>query len=599
MATILDETEGEYQSWRSEIAIWDTGSKLAVGRLSIPGAVQARFIGAGEVIAVGEVTGHLSFWSTTHERQLLRVRPSLRPLSHLAVSGDATLIAASDGSKTWLWNLETGTEVGAFEIAATALGQAENGADILAVDGIGAIFQLSIDSPSPENLTRGAFESAVVETSQGEITQIARAVVAPGPTAAIVDNALSPNDSRYLNVYRDGFWTSAPLPDAYYSIFSLEISPAGDKVLLGTEYAFSLYDTSDLSNADHYGIGGSEIAGGQSVAPKGLTALDTLTFFGDDGHVLAVGNEGNPIVPFDIHTGATSAPFGIDMKLPTFGMNAAIAGHKVFYLTWGGNIEVFDLTTGKPGKQIPASDLPSVDYEPHGYLYRGTDGKAYYEYYDGPGLRIDPETMRTTRLEPSQTGDFARREQDENVLDALKKAGLDENLLAVASPSAGVVMVLSSSGLMYLLDAETGARLATLAFFNGGDWAVATDIGFFDGTLAGMRALSVVEQGSARPVAEAIPRYHRPDLVRAVLTGDAEVAIGEAARLQEEALAASNPAVAQPVVIETSAPAKAAPKLPGIDLNTAAEVPATVASDGAKPQAPSLPGLAISTEGTD
>lgn len=617
MATILDETEGENESWRSEIAIWDTQSKLALGRLLIPGAVQARFVGDGEIIAVGEVTGHLSLWSTTDERPLLRLRPSLSPVTNLAVSGGAKLLAASDGEQTWLWNLETGKQVGTFDLGATALGQHQDGMGILAVDRFGAIYRLSNNSNAPEKLERDLFEQAIVQTSRGEVIQVHSAAIAPGPTAVVIANSIGSNDPRYLNVFHDGYWTSTPLPDAYYSIFDLEISPDGRKVLVGEASAFSLYDISDLGNVAHFGLHGSGIDGGQSAMPEGLSSVDTLAFFRDADHLMAIGSEGNPIASFSVATSATSDRFGAKMDLPVFGTSATIAGHKLFHLTGEGHIAVFDLTTGQPATPIPVSALPVHDYEPHGYLFSGTDGNAYYEFYDGPGVRIDPATLRTTRLEPREAAKFASHEENETVLASLKKAGLSGSLDAMDSKPSGVVMISSSSGLMYLLDTESGAKIATVAFFKGEDWAIATELGFFDGTLGGIKALSAVDGLTARPVIEAMPRYHRPDLVRAILTGDPDgIANSEAARLLTEAPATSAPTpdpvvnpvetdlvvipenLAPTVITETeeSVSVKPAAALPVLDLNTETE---TTESASPEPKAPALPGLSISTEGTD
>lgn len=610
MATILDETEGEEPSWRGEIALWDTLSKMALGRLHAPGAVQARFVGQGDIIAVGEVTGHLSLWSTSGTRQLLRLRPSLRPLIHLAVSGDAKLLAASDGEKSWLWNLKSGKQVGHADLSARALGAAQDGKNILALDDRAALYRWSGDGASPERLAGALFENAITETGYGDAPMIHQAAIAAGPTGAVVTNSTGSGKPRTLYTFQNGTWQNAGLPDSYYAVFDLAISPDQSRVLVGEASSFSLYGMSDLSQVTHYGLFGGEIEGSTALTLGQLSSVDTLTFLGQRDHLVAIASEGFPILSIDLDGAVISAPFGAEMDLPVFGASAAIAGHKVFHLTGAGHIAVFDLATGKPAHPIPASALPTVEYEPHGYLFSGTDGQAYYEFYDGPGLRIDPATMQTTELAPRAAAKFARRERNETVVSTLEKAGLSETLHAVESKPAGVVMLSSSSGLLSFLETQSGERLATLAFFKEDDWAIATELGFFDGTLRGMQALSVVDGVTARPVIEAMPRFHRPDMVQAILAGDTEgIAAREAARLWANDSEVTTPAPnavppEKPVAIivsEETEPAKPAPALPGLDLTTETEIDTAVPEETAAPklEAPSLPGLSISTEGTD
>lgn len=610
MATILDETEGEEPSWRGEIALWDTQTKMALGRLHTPGAVQARFVGQGDIIAVGEVTGHLSLWSTSGTRQLLRLRPSLQPLIHLAVSGDAKLLAASDGDKSWLWNLESGRQIGHTDLSARALGAAQDGNSILALDDRAALYRWSIDGAPPERLTSALFENAITETEYGDVPTIHAATIAAGPVGAVVTNSTGSGKPRTLYVFQNGTWQNADLPDSYYAVFDLAISPDQSRVLVGEASSFSLYGISDLSQVTHYGLYGGEIEGSRALTLDQLSSVDTLTFLDQHDRLIAIGSEGFPIVSINLDGSANPAPFGAEMDLPVFGASATIAGHKVFHLTGAGHIAVFDLATGKPAPPIPTSAMPVVEYEPHGYLFSGTDGLAYYEFYDGPGLRIEPASLQTTELAPREAARFASHDRNQTVIATLEKAGLSETLLAVESRPAGVVMISSASGLLSLLDTQSGERLATLAFFKGDDWAIATELGFFDGTLRGMQALSAVDGLRARPVIEAMPRFHRPDMVQAILAGDPEgIAADEAARLSviETVVPAPTPdpiAPEKPVAIivtgETE-PAKPAPALPGLDLTTETEIDTAMPEETAAPklEAPSLPGLSISTEGTD
>lgn len=610
MATILDETEGEEPSWRGEIALWDTRTKLALGRLQTPGAVQARFVGQGEILAVGEVTGHLSLWSTLRKNQLLRIRPSLRPLIHLAASADANLLAASDGESTWLWNLESGKHLGQVDLSASALGASKDGKSILILDDRAALYRWSGDDTRPERLAGALFGNATTETGYGEAPIIHKATVAAGPVGAVVTNSTGSGNLREIYAFQNGTWQNADLPDSYYSVFELAISPDQSRVLVGEASSFSLYDLSDLSKDAHYGLSGSEIDGGTALTLGRLSSVDTLTFLDQRDHLVAIGSEGFPILSIDLDGAAKPVPFGAEMHLPVFGASATIAGHKVFHLTGAGHIAVFDLATGKPAPPIPTSAMPVVEYEPHGYLFSGTDGQAYYEFYGGPGLRIEPETLQTTELGPREAARFASHERNQTVVATLEKAGLSEAILAVVSRPAGVVMISSASGLLSFLDTESGERLATLAFFKGDDWAIATELGFFDGTLRGMKALSAVDGLAARPVVEVMPRFHRPDMVRAILAGDpGRIAASEAVRLMADEPAAPAPAsdpitpekLAPIIVSEEVEPPEPAPALPGLDLTTESEADTSAPEEPAvrKPKAPSLPGFSISIEGTD
>ncbi|MFY0681408.1 MAG: WG repeat-containing protein [Thalassovita sp.] len=610
MATILDETEGEEPSWRGEIALWDTRTQMALGRLHTPGAVQARFIGQGDIVAVGEVTGHLSLWSTSGRHQLLRLRPSLRPLIHLAASADAKILAASDGESTWLWNLENGEQVGHVGLRARALGAAKDGKSILALDDRAALYRWSGENARPERLAGALFENAITETGYGDVPMIHEATIAAGPVGAVVTNSTGSGTLREIYAFQNGKWQGAALPDSYYSVFDLAISPDQSRVLVGEASSFSLYDLSDLSEVTHYGLHSSEIEGGIALSFGQLSSVDTLTFLDQSDHMVAIGSEGFPIATFDLNGKAQPVLFGAEMGLPVFGASATLAGHKVFHLTGEGHIAVFDLATGKPAPPIPTSDMPTVEYEPHGYLFSGTDGMAYYEFYDGPGLRIDPATMQTTALPPGEAAKFASHELSQTVVSTLEKAGLSETLHAVESRPANVVMIPSASGLLSFLDTRSGERLAELAFFKGDDWAIATELGFFDGTLRGMKALSAVDGVTALPAIEAVPRFHRPDMVQAILAGDPEgIAVRESVRLLANEPVLSAP-TSEPVTPEKPAPiivsegsesAKPALALPGLDLNTEIETETAAPEDPtvSKLKAPSLPGLSISTEGTD
>lgn len=630
-ATIFDDGEPLEPSPRSEVAFWDTETGHIVSRLSVPGLKTGAFLNGGRVFAVGEVTGHITFWSVTEGKKLFSVRPATRPMIRLAVSGNGEMLAAGHDEEMWVWNLRSGQMVNHARLEIRAL--AGDHDSFLVADGRGAAFQVAGDSRAARAISKGYFDTATEDTQLGEMNLLEAMTIAPGPTVAAVVSPLGTSRERQMVVYNDGGWDSAPLPGHLYYSETLQVSRDGTRILAFNPEAFSGYTIGDLDNPAEFVPEPYEYADVPATTAFGVLALDTVGFLADSDRLLTVGTEGSPIVDYN-WVAQRAHRYGPEMYTPVFGVQATIAGKRVFWLTGDNDIRVFDLQTGQPLDPISGTRLPTDDYEPHGDLFAGSDGNVYYTS-GSEAVRIDPDTLQVSDLSSSDIPEPIYKSPSATAERALDQLGVSERVWAQDSPEAGLILIRSSGGAMELIETKTGRLFGRLAMLANGDWAFATRDGFYDGTELGIAALSVADGLRARPVTEAMPDFHRPDMVRAVLAGDPDgVAAQEAARLHAAASQDAPQANALDALEETSetsalpdmpltleqtpnaapdtktpssaampatdpkptpipTPAASGPSLPGLSL-TLDDTPPPPAQ-----QAPSLPGLSMNTDVTE
>jgi WD40 repeat protein len=587
MATILDESEGDHRAWRSEVAVWDTTTYQAIARLHAPGVVSAAFIDDGAIIAMGEVDGHVSFWSTLGTKPLASIRPGRNPISMLSVSKSGSMLAASDGQTVWLWNLESGKMVASAAMDARAITMSSSGETVLVASGTGAIDLLAEGSDTITSWSKGYYPDAVTETRHGEMNILENVAISPDLTVAAVVSPLGTSNPRKLLVRHEGTWSQNELPENLYGASVIEISPDDKSIVVASPEVMALYRVADLRLI----VEKTLVAQGHSdqiPQLRKLGPIDTLAFAPDPDRLFVVGSEGYPIVEYHPTADQIVDQFGAEMNLPVFGAQATLSGARVFFLTGDGEIRVFDLETAQPATSIPPSALPVSEFEPHGYLFTGPNGQVFYEVYDGPALRIDPKSLEYSNVPqgesvPPSGGSAASDE----AIALLRKLNVAEPAIVAGANEAGMLMLQFSSGILRLVDIERGRWVASLVFLRGEEWAIATDEGFYDGTLAGIQSLSAVEGLSARPVVEALPQFHRPDMVRLILAGDPDGIAQREAELIETSLASVS---SEPVT---------APVLPGLGLSLGATEQKGPAAS--KPESPALklPGVSFTTEGTD
>lgn len=101
--------------------------------------------------------------------------------------------------------------------------------------------------------------------------------------------------------------------------------------------------------------------------------------------------------------------------------------------------------------------------------------------------------------------------------------------VAFSSDGAHITARLFNSDMIKIWRTETGELLASLFASPGGEWVRLTPEGFFDASVKGARALSVVRGLEVYSVDQVYQALYRPDLVQEKLAGDPQGKVREAA----------------------------------------------------------------------
>lgn len=599
-ATLLNESEDAEPNPFSEIAVWDVSSRMMVSRFFAPELQVAAFLPDARRMVIGGVDGSISFHDTLSGTELVSIRPSLFPIKTISIDGTGRHLAASDGKATWIWDLENGAETARLTRGFDKLAPTKDAAGVFAAHSDGTIQQLDAATGKPLSQDR----LNVIEGPKR---------IAIGPDGEVALGA-EPDWRRGYDAFdltvasAAGLQTNPAFSDE--GLFALDFSSDGDRLVLATPEMLRLVDPDTAQVATE--IPAYELLDSVSGEQQRLPPIDTLAFIPGTRDLLLVGTEGAPIMTIDPEARRITGTFGFQTASSYYGVVSVTAGDKIFVAPHDGDLFVFDPAATPPLSRFKGT-LPAMS-DTIETIPLASDGKNTVFYgVDGDVIAIDAGTLKTRPA--SENTAFARTDevpaQHRTVLGDL---GLPDYRTRVGELAGGRILFLGrSSGVHEFYDTETGKRVAHMALLDGEDWVIWTAFGFFDGTLGGIQALAAVEGLNARPVAETIPRYHRPDMVRAVLQGGSYSAELETIRLQQTAAAAPTepPAVTPPqlpgistvtteqpeTTSETPQPA-ATPNLPALNLSLGegdAEQPPTRPT---VPQ-PSLPGLSLSTDGTE
>ncbi|WP_407494866.1 WG repeat-containing protein [Pseudooceanicola sp. MF1-13] len=551
MATWIDESEDGKASPLSGVTVWDIETGGFMGQMRVPDLQRAAFLPGGAVLAVGTLDGSVAFYEVATGQELLRKRIGFGPVTAMVLDAEQKHLVVSTAKRTLVWDVVTGKVVSRKDQgfhALAALGDRVWGAH---QDG-------DVISFAPGQT--GTFLSQE------------KAEVVPGRKRV----EIGPNGTAYFGAYR--WWnpdnveqaavlfsgtSGASLPGDWTAPSSVAFSDDGALMALVQDAGMRVYDRA-TGNMVHEQVQSAEMQG-QSFPP-----IDKLAFVRGTRHLAIIGSEGTPVMIYDPEAGREIKRFGVNPEREYWSVAALAAGDKVFIATSDTALYVFDPATMGVSQIDPAKlPLPEEFAEA---IQISSDG-ADTVYFDGEegSIAIDARSLAIRPKGANEEG-ILQAEVPQDLRALIGNLSLPFSGTRVALLSGGKVLFLGrGSGVHAFYSTETGAKLAEMTLLEGQNWVVATTAGFYDGTLAGIRALSAVEDGRARSVIDAMPAFHRPDIVRAILAGGAEeAALAEAKRLRGQGTDLATPVLSTPEAGLTlgdgaAAPEATAPTVPSFD----------------------------------
>ncbi|MCE8538253.1 WG repeat-containing protein [Ruegeria pomeroyi] len=552
MATWIDESEDGQPSPRSGISVWDMETGGFVGQMRIPDLQRAAFLPGGRVLAVGTLDGSVAFHEVATGKELLRKRMGHGPVTAMVLDGPQEHLVVSTAARVVIWEMTTGKVVASRDQGFHAL--AASGRRVWGAHENGDV--VSIAPGQNDAFSRHAVAQVVPGRKRVEI----------GPDGTAYFGAYAwwnPDNVEQAPLLFSGN-SGAALPGDWTRPTSVAFSDDGALMALVRDAGLRVYDraTGDLL---------LERVQSAEMQEQSFPAIDKLAFVPGTRHLAIIGSEGTPVMIYDPEAAREVMRFGVRPERDYFGVVAVTAGDKLFIGTSDLSLYVFDPT--KP--EIISIDPASLPEPPEfsETVPVSSDGRDTV-FFDGlqGAIAIDANSLSIRPKGAAEQG--AEQIEIPEVLRAVMgDMGLPDYSTRVGLLAGGKVLVLGrASGVHEFYGTESGEKLATMTLLEGQNWVVATTAGFYDGTLAGIEALSAVENGRARSVIEAMPQFHRPDVVRAVLAGGAqEAARAEAERLREEGAAVPPPSVTAPEAGLTLGGDAAAPAAPSLDLGITIE----------------------------